>query len=206
MDSILYNARILTLDKSNPQADALMISNGRCRYITSSDNLHKEFPNVPRQDMAGRVILPGLTDAHLHLLSYAMSLQKIDCETETLVECLDRVEQKAQGSKPGEWILGHGWNQNKWQEGFGNAGLLDHAAPRNPVYLTAKSLHAGWANSYALDLSGINSISNDPENGCIARDSNGEPNGILLESAMEIVQETIPEPDIDILAQSLQQF
>jgi predicted amidohydrolase YtcJ len=64
--------------------------------------------------MGGKTILPGLTDAHLHLQHYALSLQKIDCETNTLEECLRRVEERVHAAKPGEWILGHGWNQNTW--------------------------------------------------------------------------------------------
>ena len=73
-----------------------------------------QYPNAEKQDMDGRVILPGLTDAHLHLKHYSLSLQKIDCETDTKEECLRRVEERVKKSKPGEWILGHGWNQNVW--------------------------------------------------------------------------------------------
>ena len=64
--------------------------------------------------MGGRFIMPGLTDAHLHLKHYSLSLQKIDCETDTKEECLRRVEERVRKAKPGEWILGHGWNQNVW--------------------------------------------------------------------------------------------
>jgi len=78
--------------------------------------------------MNGRVILPGLTDAHLHLKHYSLSLQKINCETDTKEECLRRVEERVKKAKRGEWILGHGWNQNVWNsprpmgEGLGVRG------------------------------------------------------------------------------------
>ena len=76
------------------------------------------------------MILPGLTDAHIHLEMYALSLQKVDCETATLQECLQRVAERARQTPPGEWVLGHGWNQNSWPDGFGSAADLDAVAPR----------------------------------------------------------------------------
>ena len=102
------------------------------------------------------MILPGLTDAHLHLKNYALSLQKIDCETETKEECLRRVGERVKKAKSGEWILGHGWNQNVWGA-WPTAAELDALSPNNPVYLTAKSLHASWANTTALKLADITS-------------------------------------------------
>ena len=144
--------------------------------------------------MHGRTLWPGLTDAHLHLEHYAFSLQMIDCETATRAECLRRVAERAQTTAPGQWIRGHGWNQNVWPEGFGSAADLDAVAPDHPVYLTAKSLHAAWANSAALRLAGITAATPDPEGGQIVRDGQGRPTGILLESAMQLVGDRHPRP------------
>ena len=132
-------------------------------------------------------------DAHLHLEHYALSLQKINCETKTRVECLNRIADKASKVKPGEWILGHGWNQNDWEEGFGSAADLDYAAPNNPVYLTAKSLHAAWVNTAALRLAHLDDHSPDPANGILGKDQLGHLNGILFESAMDLVANSMPE-------------
>ncbi|MFC2063753.1 amidohydrolase, partial [Chloroflexota bacterium] len=203
MNKLLYNARIYTLDSSNPFADAVLIKNGRFAAIGRVEDLWGIVPGIPSQDMEKRVLLPGLIDAHIHLQQYALSLQKVDCETSTLEECLDRVSKKAEKSRRGEWILGHGWNQNLWEEGFGNAEMLDRAAPSNPVYLTAKSLHAGWANSQSLSLAGITASSLNPNNGQIKRESDGKPSGILLESAMDIISKQIPEPNLETLVESL---
>ena len=120
------------------------------------NRLRAEFGTLyPSQDMGKRVIIPGLSDAHIHLLHYALGLQKIDCEVPTKTECLRRIGAAVSNCHPGEWVLGHGWNQNDWQDGFGNVSDLDAIAPRNPVYLTAKSLHSGpWTNTAALRLRG----------------------------------------------------
>ena len=109
---LLYNARIYTLDTSKPMVSAIALEHGRVMAVGETDALLAEFKQAEKQDMGGQTILPGLTDAHLHLQIYALSLQKVECETDTLSECLRRVEERARGAQPGEWILGYGWNQN----------------------------------------------------------------------------------------------
>jgi len=197
---ILYNARIHTLVPSSPDASALAIDRGRVIQVGETEQILSAFDRAERHDMAGQSILPGLVDAHLHLKQYALALQALDCETATKEACLQRVGERARSAKPGEWILGHGWNQNSW-EGWPCAVDLDTVAPGNPVYLTAKSLHAAWANSAALTLGGIGSDTPDPQNGQIQRDPGGQPTGILLEAAMALVGKRIPEPTPAAIAQ-----
>jgi len=193
---ILFNARIHTLDPRQPMATAVAIRDSQILAIGQDPEILAEFSSGAQpQDMRGRTIWPGLTDAHIHLDYYALGLQKVDCETRTRAECLERVAIRARQTGPGEWILGHGWNQNEWPEGFGSAALLDQVAPENPVYLTAKSLHAGWANSLALQKAGIHHDTPDPRRGTIQRDNQGNPTGILLESGMELVGSCLPEQD-----------
>ncbi|NOZ00080.1 MAG: amidohydrolase [Chloroflexi bacterium] len=201
---ILHNARIYTLDPSQPAASTLVIDGGRIAAVGGGE-LTEQFPRAVKQDMGGRVILPGLTDAHIHLEHYALGLHKIDCETDTRAECLRRVAERARALPPGEWVLGHGWNQNIWPEGFGAVADLDAIAPRNPVFLTAKSLHAAWANSAALKLAHITKSTPDPKNGEIQRDAHGEPTGILLETALGLVDAIIPQPDVDAVAEAIRQ-
>jgi predicted amidohydrolase YtcJ len=148
-------------------------------------------------DAGGRAVIPGLTDAHIHLEQYALGLQKVDCETSTRLECLRKVSERVRQLPPGVWVLGHGWNQNNWQDGFGSASDLDAVAPQNPAYLTAKSLHAAWVNTAALKAASLNANTPDPPGGRIGRDEGGHPNGILFESAMELVQSAIPEPTLE---------
>ena len=200
---LLYNAYIYTQDPSHPTESAIVIDRERIVAVGEANNLLPQYPNAEKQNMEGRVILPGLTDAHLHLKHYALSLEKIDCETVTKEECLRRVEERARQAKPGEWILGHGWNQNVWGA-WPAASELDAIAPNNPVYLTAKSLHAAWANTAALRLARINDQTADPQNGQIQRDEKGNATGILLETAMELVGEMIPEPGIAEIADAIE--
>ena len=192
---ILYNARIRTLNPAQPQASAVAVEHGLVKMIGSDDEVLAEFDGRAKaQDMRGKVIWPGLTDAHIHLQYYSSSLQLIDCETSSREECLRRVVQKTRQVPPGEWVRGHGWNQNSWPDGFGTLSELDAAAPDHPVYLSAKSLHAAWVNSAALRQAGITKSTPDPEGGRIGRDENGTPNGLLFETALELVFQKIPAP------------
>jgi hypothetical protein len=200
----LYNARIYTLDPAQPFASALAIRDGRIAAIGSEQDIPAELKRQPH-NLAGRAVLPGLTDAHIHLEHYALGLQKIDCETATRQECLDRVAERARQTPAGEWILGHGWNQNLWPEGFGSAADLDTVAPNHPVYLTAKSLHAAWANTTALRRANISAATPDPAGGRYGRDGSGNPDGILFESAMEAVADLIPAPSEEQAAQAIRQ-
>ena len=181
----------------------MVIDRERIIAVGSTDMLFNHFPRAKGQDMGGRVIVPGLTDAHLHLQQYSLALQKIDCELETKEECLRRVSERVKISKPGEWILGHGWNQNVWGS-WPAAHELDIIAPDNPVYLTAKSLHAAWVNTRALQLANITSSTPDPQSGQIQRDAKGNATGILLETAMDLVSNIIPAPTFAEIADAIE--
>lgn len=194
MKKILYNARIHTQDDDQPIASAMVVDDGKIIAVGDDDILHK-FSNFDKEDLQKRSILPGLTDAHIHLQQYAMNLQSVDCETDTIGECLERVAARVNKTPKGNWVLGHGWNQNRWEAGFGTAEMLDVVAPDHPVYLTAKSLHAGWTNTQALRLAGIEASTPDPTFGKIMHDHQGKPNGILLEDATLLVSRVIPKPN-----------
>lgn len=205
---ILHNAKIYTMHPQIPVASALVIDHGRILAVGESRvildgyarNLRRlVLPDMGTEhdaiqvDLQGYTILPGLTDAHIHLEHYSLNLEKIDCETNTRESCLERVAKKAHSTPHGNWLLGHGWNQNNWLDGFGTASELDSVAGNHPVYLTAKSLHAAWVNSIALQHAGITAATPDPHGGRIGRLANGEPDGILYESAMQLVADIIPE-------------
>lgn len=213
---LLVNAHIYTLDPRQPTVAALAIHAGRVLAAGTEDFILAEFGSRAQPfDLQGRIVIPGLTDAHLHFKNYALSLTKVDCETPTLEECLHRVAARLRTTPPGRWVLGHGWNQNEWpdvppaqgREGLASAGegetagrfptaaILDEIAPEHPVYLTAKSLHAGWANSHALQLAGVTTHTPDPPDGQLLRGPGGQPTGILLEGAMRLVSDAIPPPE-----------
>jgi len=200
---LLYNAHIYTQNPSQPSGSALVIDREWILAVGEADDLFAQYPNAENQDMGGRVILPGLTDAHLHLQYYSLGLQKIDCETETKEECLRRVEERVKKTKPGEWVLGHGWNQNVWGA-WPTAAELDSISPNNPVYLTAKSLHASWTNTRAMQMANIHAQTSDPQNGQIQRDAKGNATGILLETAMELVGDAVPASTVNVIANAME--
>jgi predicted amidohydrolase YtcJ len=218
---LLYNARIYTLDPNRPTATAIIID--RERILAVGDGLAQDSILQSSCDLGGRVIIPGLTDAHIHLQSYALSLQKVDCETPTRAECLRRVAERVRRTPVGEWILGHGWNQNEWDEpltpasspkmgeggtvvpegNFPSAADLDAISLHHPIYLTAKSLHAAWANNAALKIAGITAQTPNPAEGHILRAMDGNPSGILLENAMSLVARLLPQPSVDRIAEAI---
>ncbi len=207
---VIHNAHIYPQGSQEPGLTALAIDQGRILAVGSDGQILTSFPTHNALNACGRTILPGLVDAHIHLVEYALGLQKIDCEGCSRAECLQRVALCVMTAPPGEWILGHGWNQNNWEEGYGTASLLDEIAPNNPVYLTHKSLHCAWANTPALHLAGITPDTADPAGGLIGRDRSGMPDGILFESAMGLLEQVLPEPSlaqlVDALASAIPQL
>jgi hypothetical protein len=201
-DTLLLNARIRTFDPQQPHAAALAVREGKIAAVGADDELRAlTHPRTHTLDLHGLTVLPGLTDAHLHFEWYALGLQAVNGETATLAECLQRVGAKASAAPAGKWITGHGWNQNNWGGAFPTAADLDRAAPEHPVFLRAKSGHAGWANSLALKLAGVGAATSDPPGGAIQRDARGAPTGILFEDAMSLVSQHIPEPSPGELAE-----
>jgi len=205
---ILTNGKIHTMDESQPFCTAMAIQGEYILATGSDEEISSIFSGAERLNLAGHAVLPGLHDAHMHMQYYALGLQKVDCETTTKAECLKRVAERVKISPPGKWILGHGWNQNLWDNlaaDFPSAAELDAVAPHNPVYLTAKSLHAGWADNLALQEAGISRSTPNPADGRIQREVEGKPTGILFEGAMEIMNHALPEPSEEEYIQAFMQ-
>lgn len=194
---LLTNARIYTLVPQQPVVEALLIADdGRIAAVGSPHALRAAFGARIRrtEDLAGAVVWPGLTDAHFHLRQYAALLAAVDCHTPTRAECLQRVAARARQLPPGAWLIGHGWDQNRWPEGYGTAAMLDAVAPHHPVFLTAKSLHAAWVNTRALERADLSPTAADPPDGHFGRDARGRLNGLLFEGAIALVRRAIPRP------------
>jgi len=197
---ILTNATLLNPDAGANPVDTIAISDGAIQAVGTEEEILGQFPGFEITDLNQAYLLPSFTDAHIHLLKYGLSLQQVNCETDTVTKCLSRVKSATQKTKDAKWVRGHGWNQNAWDGQYGSKHDLDAISPANPVYLTHKSLHCGWANSSALKIAGISKDTPDPEGGIIQRTDSGEPTGVLFESAMRLVEDAIPEPDdADIL-------
>jgi predicted amidohydrolase YtcJ len=203
-DLVLYNGKLYTMDDRRPHAAAIAIRDNRILAVgddVSMRNLLRHGGTTI--DLRGRCVVPGLIDAHLHFEWLSLGLKNVDAETPTLDEALRRVAQRAAATAAGAWIRGHGWNQNAWGGAFPTRSDLDRAAPDHPVYLTAKSGHAGWANSLALKLAGVGASTPDPPGGEIVRDEKGEATGIFLEDAMELLGKAIPLVSVAELADAM---
>lgn len=201
---ILHHARIHTLNPDQPVVSALAIAQGRIVYAGSDDEVLAGAPaGAQTFHMEGKTILPGLADAHIHFSYYALSLSKIYLDTPSRSACLRLVSEHARNLVPGEWLLGYGWESAAWEEGPGNADILEQAAPGVPVFLTSRSLHSGWANRTALRLAGITAQTPDPPGGLIGRDSSGEPDGFLYEKAKRLIDGMLPQPSQKTLQKAM---
>jgi predicted amidohydrolase YtcJ len=201
---ILHHGLIHTLDDELPQAESIAIDGDRIIAVGRSDEIENlAGPDTKVVHLEGRTVLPGLVDGHIHLKKYALSMEKTDCEVPSLDECLHIIHKQVELTPPGEWIHGHGWNQNEWHR-YGTKSDLDAITTEHPIFLTAKSLHAAWVNTPALAAAGISRNTPDPGRGRIARYPDGEPTGILYEDAMKLISEIIPSPPPAHLAQNIQ--
>lgn len=203
-DRLLVNGRIYTMDAECPRASALAISGEHILAVGDGSAMGSEswlgdlrVAGGEVLDLQGRCVLPGLTDSHIHFTWYALGIRHVDLTGATaLGEVLALVAGQAQETEPGEWILGRGWDQERWPERrFPTAADLDRVAPEHAVMLRAKSGHALVANARALSLAGITAETPDPPGGRIGRDVEGRPNGMLFEdSAMALVAGLVPLP------------
>lgn len=144
-------------------------------------------------------ILPGLTDAHGHLYGLGLSLDVVNLrDTDSYEAVIALVKERAATTPRGEWILGRSWDQNDWPvQEFPTYAALDAAIPDHPVFLTRIDGHAGVANSAAMRASNITAATPDPEGGRIIRDSSGNPTGVFIDAAMNLVRGSVPNPTLE---------
>ncbi|WP_370189606.1 amidohydrolase [Qipengyuania sp.] len=150
-----------------------------------------------REDGKGRVMIPGLIDAHVHVMGIGIGALTLDLsETKSLAEALDKIRAFAAANPDRPWILGRGWNQEKWGLGrFPTAAELDSAIADRPVYLERVDGHAGWANSVALRAAGVDAATKTPAGGRIERLADGKtPSGVFIDRATDLLQAAVPAP------------
>jgi len=208
-DLVLTNGRIHTMDASQPTTSAVAIRDGKFLAAGSDDAMKSLLkPGGEWLDLNGRTVTPGLVDAHVHFQWLSLGLQQIDLDGTTSVDDAgQRIAKHIAAHPPANkdtWIRGRGWFQETWPgKAYPTAVQLDQIVPDNPVYLPARSGHAGWVNSRAMQLAGINAQTADPPGGEIQRDAAGNPTGILFETAMDLVKRLLPEPTVDELAEAM---
>ncbi|MFN4110713.1 MAG: amidohydrolase, partial [Ignavibacteria bacterium] len=201
-EKIFYNGKFYSLDDKNSTYEAVAIKNGLIYDLGTSEDLLKKYPDVEKIDLQGAFVFPGFIDSHGHITGYGENLLQIDLVgTESKEQITELVNQKTQQLKEGEWIFGIGWDQNDWiDKSWPDHKILDKAAPKNPVALTRIDGHALWVNKKALELAGITKDTPNPDGGEIKKDKNGNPTGLLIDNAMNLIYKVIPPPtDEDLI-------
>ena len=185
-DLVLFNGLIHTMDREQPLVEAIAAHCGRIIAVGDSDDVRAlTGPSTEHIDLHGRLVVPGFTDAHIHLVNYGLSLERVQLDGVTsLEEAVGRVAERACITQQGEWVLGWGWNRNLWPGApFPSKDDLNPVTPDNPVFLKSKDGHAAWVNSQALEIAGISAATPNPPGGVYERNpETGELTGVLKEN------------------------
>jgi predicted amidohydrolase YtcJ len=198
-ETVFINSNVYTGNERAPHAEAIAVKAGRIVFIGSNADAKKEYqsPETRTVDLAGKTVVPGLTDSHCHIFGIGEREMNLNLEgANTLGDFLARVKERAAKTERGKWITGRGWIETFWQPPqFPTRGDLDKIAPDNPVFLTRADGHAAIVNSAALKLARIDKNTPNPFGGEILKDKQGgAPTGMLLDHAQELVAKNIPKP------------
>ncbi len=202
-DLILVNGRVLTMETATPEAQAIAIRDDAIYVIGTNAEVRKRVgPSTQTIDLHGQLAIPGFIESHGHFTGVGEMKEDLDLTTaKSWSDIVAMVAEAVKAAKPGAWIRGRGWHQEKWSakpdpnvEGFPTHASLDRVSPDNPVVLTHASGHAAFVNGKALQASGIDRNTRNPEGGEVLKDQTGEPTGLLRESADELIKEPTRTP------------
>ncbi|MDL2263902.1 amidohydrolase [Synergistaceae bacterium OttesenSCG-928-I11] len=193
-DSIYLNGNIYTVDGKFSVAQAMAVRDGRLLWVGTNEQVEKyAAAGTKRHDLGGATVVPGLVESHLHFLSVGEVLLQINCFQKTKEQILAEVKAAYESLRPGEWILGRGWNELDWTvPGLPSKEELNAVAPDAPVCLVRVCGHTSWVNDAALRAGGVTRETTDPVGGEVFKDANGEPTGILTDTAAHMVRRLIP--------------
>ena len=197
-DTLIDNVIGITINGEGEveRFSALVIADdGKVRKLVKSGDPRPEGIDY-QIDGEGRVMLPGMIDSHVHVMGIGFGQLTLDLSgTNSLEEALQAISDFADANPGRPWILGRGWNQEKWGLGrFPTAAELDAIVPDRPVWLARVDGHAGWANSLAMDRAGVSAATQDPDGGRIIRDAAGNPTGVFVDAAESFINAIVPEP------------
>ncbi len=185
-----------------PQRAAVLIQGARIAAVISPEAVGSMKGQVDEViQLNGAHILPGLIDAHLHITGFGAALEQVDCiGLSSWDACVDRAAARARELPAGAWVLGRGWDQNLWgKRSFPDRRLLDERIPNHPVLLRRVDGHAAIASGAALSLIGITASTPDPPGGRIGKWADGEPSGLLVDTAVDKASEGMPAPDAGVI-------
>ncbi len=194
--TIFINGNIYTVNDKQPHADAIAVQRDRIIFVGANADAEEFRGDKTRiVDLAGKAVTPGFTDSHCHIFEIGEREMTLNLEgTNTREDFLAKVKERVAQTERNKWITGRGWIETFWkQPQFPTRADLDKIAPDNPVFLTRADGHAAVVNSAALKLANIDHHTPDPFGGQILK-TNGQPNGMLLDNAMDLIAKNIPKP------------
>jgi len=218
-DTIILGGKIYTMNDQQPEAEAVAIQNGKIVFVGSSKDVENYKGDATQViNLEGKTMTPGFIESHGHFMGLGFNEMDLDLmSTKSYDEILMKVKEAVAKAKPGQWIIGRGWHQDKWDtkpttliKGFPTHQALSTISPDNPVFLSHASGHAGLANAKAMQLSGVNQLAVEKlgrqsvEGGEIIRDASGNPTGLFNERAQSLITENIPEDSEERSAQALE--
>ncbi len=206
-DLIVTNARIYTVDENRPVVEAMAIRDGRVVATGPARGIMTmRGPATQVLDLHGRTVIPGMIDAHVHLLNLGNSLRNVDLVgTTSYDEVVARVAARARETPAGTWIQGRGWDQNDWGDTrFPTHEALSRAVPDHPVVLTRIDGHATLVNAAAMKAASLTSETRDPSGGRLERGAGGAPTGVLVDAAMGLVNRHVPPASKEQLKTAVQ--
>ena len=208
-EPVLYvRGNIHTMDSAQPRAEAMLVDGGRIVAIGGEESVRvaayartpgpqpRTGPNAPREvDLRRATVLPGLVDCHGHMSGLgALHLNVLDLAgTRTYEEVVEAVAARVAKAKPGEWIVGRGWDHERWPERqLPTHAALSRVSERNPVILSRVDGHAVLANAAAMRAAGVDAATTNPSGGEVLRDASGQPTGVLVDNATDLVERSVP--------------
>jgi len=200
---VLTNGRIVTVEASPAEAEAIAVQGDRILAIGSAADMKRHIgPGTEVIDLKGQLAIPGFVESHGHFTGVGQAQLNLNLmKTTSWPQIVSMVEQAAKNAKPGQWIYGRGWHQEKWTskpepnvEGFPVHEALSRVSPNNPVLLTHASGHASFANAKAMELSGVTGATPNPPGGDFLKDAKGNPTGLFRETASRLIRRDAGEP------------
>jgi predicted amidohydrolase YtcJ len=196
--TVFINGNIYTMNERHPRAEAIAVKDSRIVFVGSNADAKKyQTAETKTVDLAGKTVVPGLTDSHCHIFGIGEREMNLNLEgTDTLEAFLAKVKERVAKTERGKWVTGRGWIETFWKPPqFPTRQDLDKIAPDNPIFLTRADGHAAIANSAALKIARIEKNTPAPFGGEILKDKkSGEPNGMLIDNAQALVRQHIPKP------------
>ncbi len=201
---LLYNGKVFSADENSTIYEAVAVDGERIVAVGTSKDLQAKYKAAKEIDLKGKLVTPGFNDAHIHFVGVGMSLLQVDLNgSKTLDEARRRIAAKVKETPKGEWILGRGWDHTLWNNRLPTRQDLDDIAPNNPVFLQRVDGHIAWANSAAFKLAKVTRDTKAPEGGEIVFDKNGEPAGVVKETAQGLIGNVIPPPSSQMVTKGL---